>query len=85
MARRTGRQRDVARAGYVAFKEKNAFVDIGGRSGNVEAALKDGQLRFVQAVEGIESGRFPVDPDEPWLCTRCGFAHVCRKDYVGDE
>jgi RecB family exonuclease len=85
LARRTGRTRTVSRAGYVAFKEKNAFVDIGGRGGQTEAALKEGEARFVEAIDGIESGRFPVDPDEPWLCTRCGFAHVCRKDYVGDE
>ena len=37
------------------------------------------------AVDGIERGEFPPDPDEPFLCTRCGYASVCRKDYVGDE
>ena len=26
-----------------------------------------------------------LDPDEPYFCTRCGYASVCRKDYVGDE
>ena len=30
-------------------------------------------------------GEYPPSPDEPWTCTRCGFPHVCRKDYVGDE
>jgi hypothetical protein len=34
-------------------------------------------------IVGI-AGYYP-DPDEPWTCTRCGFPHVCRKDYVGDE
>ena len=48
-------------------------------------ALADGQLRMVAAVDGIEGGQFPVDPEEPFLCTRCGYAGVCRKDYVGDE
>ena len=75
----------LSRAGYVAFKEKNAFVDLGGKSGNVEAALRDGQQRFLDAVDRIESGAFPPSPDEPWTCNRCGFPHVCRKDYVGDE
>jgi hypothetical protein len=75
----------LARAGYVAFKEKNAFVDLGGKSGNVDAALREGQQRFIAAVDRIEDGEFPPDPDEPWTCTRCGFPHVCRKDYVGDE
>jgi RecB family exonuclease len=75
----------LARAGYVAFKEKNAFVELGGRPGNVDAALRDGQARFIDAVERIERGQYPPDPDEPWTCNRCGFPHVCRKDYVGDE
>ena len=29
--------------------------------------------------------RVPARPDEPFLCTWCGYARVCRKDYVGDE
>ena len=40
---RRGRRWPLASAGYVAFKEKNAFVELGGRSGNVDAALRDGQ------------------------------------------
>ena len=80
-----GRPFPVGRAGYVAFREKNTFVDLGGRSGNLEGALREGQLRFLTAIDGIESGVFPPDPEEPWLCSRCGFSHVCRKDYVGDE
>ena len=75
----------IARAGYVAFKEKNAFVDLGGKSGDVEAALREGQQRFLDAIARIEGGDYPPSPDEPWTCTRCGFPHVCRKDYVGDE
>jgi RecB family exonuclease len=82
---RRGRAWPLASAGYVAFKEKNAFVELGGRSGNVEAALREGQARFLDAIAGIERGEYPPDPDEPWTCTRCGFPHVCRKDYVGDE
>ena len=80
-----GVRRPISRAGYVAFKERNAFVELGGRGGNVEAALRDGQQRFLDAVARIESGEYPPSPDEPWTCTRCGFPHVCRKDYVGDE
>ena len=81
---RRGRSWPLARAGYVAFKEKNAFVELGGKSG-VEGALRDGQARFLDAVASIERGEYPPDPDETWTCTRCGFPHVCRKDYVGDE
>jgi RecB family exonuclease len=80
-----GRSWTLGRAGYVAFREKNAFVPLGGPGNNLEKALADGQQRLLAAIDGIEAGRFPVEPDEPWLCTRCGFAVVCRKDYVGDE
>ncbi len=81
---RRGRSWTVGRAGYVAFKEKNAFVALG-TSTSLEQALEEGERRLVAAVEGIERGDFPVRPEEPFLCTRCGYSGVCRKDYVGDE
>jgi hypothetical protein len=81
---RDGRAWTVSRAGYIAFKEKNAFSSVGG-SGSIVAALDDGEKRLLETVAGIERGEFPVDPEEPFLCTRCGYAGVCRKDYVGDE
>jgi ATP-dependent helicase/DNAse subunit B len=80
-----GRSWSLACAGYVAFREKNPFVELGGRSGSLDAALRDGQDRLLGAIEAMEAGEFPVSPDEPWMCTRCGFPHLCRKDYVGDE
>ena len=79
---RAGQQWPVSRAGYVAFKEKNAFVSIGN---NLEKALADGEQRLLDAVTAIESGSFPPRPHEPWLCSRCGYSLVCRKDYVGDD
>ena len=79
---RAGRHWPVSRAGYVAFKEKNPFVSIGT---NLEKALADGEQRLLDAVAAIEAGSFPPRPQEPWLCTRCGYALVCRKDYVGDD
>jgi hypothetical protein len=72
----------VSRAGYVAFRERNAFVPLGQ---SLDDAFEAGQQRFLTAVAAIERGEFPVDPDEPFLCSRCGFAAVCRKDYVGDD
>jgi RecB family exonuclease len=74
----------LGRAGYVAFREKNAFVSLGG-SASLDEALAAGQERLLTAVNGIERGEFPPDPDEPFLCTRCAYSTVCRKDYVGDE
>ena len=82
LAGRHGREWPVARAGYVAFREKNAFVSLGT---NLEKALADGEQRMVSAVTSIEAGSFPPRPEDPWLCSRCGFAAVCRKDYVGDD
>jgi RecB family exonuclease len=79
---RGGKSWPVSRAGYVAFKEKNPFVSIGT---NLEKALADGEQRLLDAVTAIETGSFPPRPHEPWLCTRCGYALVCRKDYVGDD
>jgi ATP-dependent helicase/nuclease subunit B len=82
LAGRHGREWSVSRAGYMAFREKNAFVPLGT---NLEKAIGEGEARLLAAVTAIEEGRFPPRPEEPWLCTRCGYAMVCRKDYVGDE
>jgi ATP-dependent helicase/nuclease subunit B len=85
LAGRRGREWKLSRAGYVAFKEKNAFVSLTGTAVTLAEALADGQHRLVAAVDAIERGEFPVQPEEPFLCTRCGYAGVCRKDYIGDE
>jgi RecB family exonuclease len=84
LAGRHGRSWTLGQAGYVAFREKNAFVELGG-STSLREAVSAGQERFLAAIDGIERGAFPPDPDEPFICTRCGYASVCRKDYVGDE
>jgi RecB family exonuclease len=74
----------LVRAGYVAFREKNAFVDLG-TSSKLDEAVRAGQERLLNAVDGIERGEFPPNPEEPFLCSRCAYASVCRKDYVGDD
>jgi RecB family exonuclease len=84
LAGRHGRSWSVGSAGYIAFKERDAFVPMGGRM-SLQDALADGQARLLKAVDGIERGEFPVDPEEPFRCQWCGYAAVCRKDYVGDE
>jgi ATP-dependent helicase/nuclease subunit B len=82
----SGRDWTVASAGYIAFKEKEPFVALGaGRSGGLATAVAEGQQRLLDAIDGIERGEFPVDPDEPYRCQWCAYAGVCRKDYVGDE
>jgi len=79
-----GRTWTLGRAGYVAFREKNAFVALGASS-SLDEAVAAGQQRMLAAVDGIERGEFPPNPDEPFLCSRCGYPSVCRKDYVGDD
>jgi RecB family exonuclease len=81
---RHGRSWTLGRAGYVAFREKNVFVALGASSSLAEAVDAGGE-RLLAAIDGIERGEFPPNPDEPFICTRCGYASVCRKDYVGDE
>jgi RecB family exonuclease len=81
---RHGRSWTLGRAGYVAFREKNPFVVLGGSTSLAEA-VGIGQERLLDAIDAIERGEFPPRPDEPFICTRCGYASVCRKDYVGDE
>ena len=82
---RHGRSWTLGRAGYVAFREKNAFVALGDARRRSHEAVAAGQERLLAAIDAIERGEFPAEPDEPFLCTRCGYASVCRKDYVGDE
>ena len=77
-----GRAWTLSRAGYVAFKHKGAFADIGQ---DLPKAVADGQERLVAAIDGIERGEFPPRPEDPFLCTWCPYPSVCRKDYVGDE
>jgi RecB family exonuclease len=78
----SGKRWRLSRAGYVAFKHKGAFADIGQ---NLGQAVADGQERLIAAVDGIERGEFPPRPEDPFLCTWCAYPSVCRKDYVGDE
>ena len=70
--------------GYIAFKDPRRFVPFGDR-GRLDQALKDAQERLLAAIGGIEAGRFQPTPIEPYRCTFCSYAGVCRKDYVGDD
>jgi RecB family exonuclease len=81
LAGRQGRSWTVARAGYIAFREKTAFSEMP----HVEKALAEGQVKLLAVIDAVERGEFPVQPDEPFLCNWCAYAGVCRKDYVGDE
>jgi RecB family exonuclease len=81
LAGRHGRTWTLARAGYIAFKEKSAFVELQ----NPPKAVVEGQERLLAVIDAVERGEFPVQPDEPFLCNWCPYPGVCRKDYVGDD
>ena len=78
---RHGRRWTLAHAAYVAFKEKQPYIELQ----PLDTALDEGQARLLATTGAIERGEFPVEPEDPFRCRWCGFAGVCRKDYVGDE
>ena len=80
-----GRTWTFGAAGYVAFGDPRSFVPLETRGTSFAEAVREGQARFIEAIQGIEGGRFPVRPAEPYRCTYCAYPSVCRKDYVGDE
>ena len=79
----------------VDFDRRLAAADIHGSRAHARMLAAIGVLsaadlasieRGLDAIQAeIERGEFPPRPDEPFLCTRCGYAGVCRKDYIGDE
>ena len=81
---RHGRSWAVGEGGYIAFRDPRRFVALADRNG-IDQVLAEAQARLVTAVDEIRAGRFPVLPLEPFRCTFCSYANVCRKDYVGDE
>jgi ATP-dependent helicase/nuclease subunit B len=78
---RGGKSWTLGRAGYIAFKEKNAFSELQ----QPAKAVADGAARLVAVVDAVERGEFPVRPDEPFMCNWCAYPSLCRKDYVGDD
>jgi RecB family exonuclease len=85
LAGHRGRTWRLGTAGYVAFNERRSFTPLAQPGKPFADAVRQGQERFVSAIEGIERGEFPVRPAEPYRCVYCAYAPVCRKDYVGDE
>ena len=72
----------LRRAGYVAFKEKGAFAELGR---DLPQRSRTGRRVSWRPSTGSSGASFPCDPDDQYLCTWCAYPSVCRKDYVGDE
>ncbi len=78
--RERGREVGIAPSGFVAFREDVPWIQA--VSGPPDA---DDQARaFVEAVDAIESGAFPVRPHNPFRCQFCHYPSVCRKDDIDD-
>jgi RecB family exonuclease len=79
-----GRHWRVSEAGYLAFGRQEPFVSVVSAGEDATMAVDKAVKRLSGTVQRIERGEFPVSPVEPHQCVFCGFAAVCRKDYVGD-
>ena len=80
-----GRAWTIGDAGYLAFGRGDDLFAAAVTPDTRETVLAAAAAEAAAAVAAIESGVFPVAPDDLHTCTMCGFAAVCRKDYVGDE
>ena len=80
-----GRTWTVADAGYLAFgRGDDLFAAVLTPETRAEVLAEAG-AEAVAVADAVEAGTFPVAPDDLFTCNFCGFAAVCRKDYVGDE
>ncbi|HEY7284223.1 MAG TPA: PD-(D/E)XK nuclease family protein [Vicinamibacterales bacterium] len=74
----------VSEAAYLAFKGPRRVVPLFQNEEERDRALAEAQDRLATTLDEISAGHFPPTPDDVYRCETCGFASVCRKDYVGD-
>jgi ATP-dependent helicase/DNAse subunit B len=79
-----GRQWTLGQAAYLAFKGPRRVVPLFSSPSDRGNVLGEAQQRLADTLDSIEGGEFPPTPDDVYRCETCGFASVCRKDYVGD-
>ena len=82
---RRGVDWSVGESGYLAFGRPDDIYQAAFDAGSRDAALAAAATDALAVVDAVEQGAFPVAPEDLHVCTFCGFAAVCRKDYVGDE
>jgi RecB family exonuclease len=80
-----GRHWRIGEAGYLAFGRTDPYILAIGASDDPARVVNPAIAKLRDAVDRIEEGQFPVTPVEPYRCVFCGYAAVCRKDYVGDS
>jgi ATP-dependent helicase/DNAse subunit B len=80
-----GRHWRIGEAGYLAFGRTDPYILAIGASDDPGRVVNPAIAKLRDAVDRIEEGQFQVTPVEPYRCIFCGYAAVCRKDYVGDS
>jgi RecB family exonuclease len=80
-----GRRWRVGEAGYLAFGRSDPYILAISAGDDATRVVNNAVAKLRETVERIEEGEFPVTPVEPHRCLFCGYAAVCRKDYVGDS
>jgi RecB family exonuclease len=85
LAHHRGRRWRIGEAGYLAFGRTDPYIIAIGAGDDPARAVDPAVAKLRDAVDRIEEGQFWVTPAEPYRCTFCGYAAVCRKDYVGDS
>ena len=74
----------LGEAVYLAFKGPRRVVPLFSSPTERDEVLAAAEQRLADTLDAIERGEFPPKPDDVYRCDTCGFASVCRKDYVGD-
>jgi RecB family exonuclease len=77
-----GRRWTLGEAAYLAFKGPRRVVPLFSSPVQRVEVMDKAQERVSETLDAIARGEFPPRPDDVYRCETCGFASVCRKDYV---
>ena len=80
-----GRDWQPAEAIYLTFRGDSPVVPLARTPQELESKIEEAESRVVEALDAIAAGAFPPRPVRRSLCSHCGYAGVCRKEYVEDE
>jgi RecB family exonuclease/inactivated superfamily I helicase len=76
-----GRDWRAGEAAYLALADPRPWVTVLA-SADDRAPLEHARDRLLDVLDAIGRGSFPPAPADRRLCRSCGYAAVCRKDYV---
>jgi ATP-dependent helicase/DNAse subunit B len=80
-----GGQWPIAEALYVSFEGDKAVVALRVRGRTMDELIADAQVRLLDALDDIASGRFPPRPARRGLCGPCPYRAVCRLEIVDER